>query len=315
MIKIKVTAQIALGALLLIGWLMFATTPAYSTDWDECDHPRFLEKGCGYEGEDGADGADGADGQDGADGRDGVDGKDGRDGIDGIDGKDGEIPTEWITEVRTNHITVRDWWEEARYAAAAQAAMDAYLPQYSNQRLHFNAAHVQGKTGSGFGYAYMLDNERNAGLTFSMGFAGSETAARASFGFEFGGDRPMRVDMSHLASEPEVVVYEPPPGAVTIEEDEYNALVAQAVQKEEFEEAVERGEYRYAQQQSLIEELQEQVAEHEDDDEKLERLKQEAAALRAAQEAEEIKQADIRAQFKRRYDARSNEGDDEGKDQ
>ena len=305
--KTKLRLQISVALIITIAWVCI---PAYATDWEECNHPRFLERGCGYEGEDGEDGADGADGAQGEQGEQGIQGERGERGLTGERGPAGEIPTEWITETRT-------WYKEIRETAAAMSAMQVYLPQDQVSRLTGGMSHVGGTTGFGIGFAYMLDNDNNSAFTLAVGHAGSETAVQGSFGFEFGGSRKMSVDMSHLYNE-QAIAPEPEPvatGMIQVSEDEYNDLMVQAVQKEEFEEAVERGEYRYAQQQSLIEELQEQVAEHEDDDEKLERLKQEAAALRAAQEAEEIKQADIRAQFKRRYDARSTQGEDEDKEQ
>jgi len=322
----RATREVGVGLLFVAMFWVASIQLAYATDWyDECEHPRFQEVGCTYPGEQGPPGQDGRDGRDGHDGRDGVDGqdgrdgidgqdgdsayqvavnngfegsetewlaslqgrdgKDGRDGIDGIDGKDGVVPNEWILETRYKFDRVRD-------AAAAEAAMDAYLPQYSNQRLHFNAAHVQGRTGIGFGYAYMLDNERNAGLTFAVGHAGSETAVRASFGFEFGDDRPMNLNMSHLKTEKEIVVYEPPSGQVLVPEDEYESLMVQAVQKEELEEYAQQQEDRYAQQQSLLDSLKN---EHKDDEAELERLKIKAAELAAEQQKKKESDAARRA--------------------
>jgi len=310
----KTTTGLSLGALMLVAWFMFTTSAAYATDWEECDHPRFLEHGCGYEGEDGADGADGADGQDGRDGIDGIDGIDGKDGRDGIDGKDGVVPTEWITNTNNTFNIHNKWIQSARDALAAQTAMQVFLPQDQTQRITFSGAKINNTTGVGVGYAYMFDNERNSALTLSVGRAGDETAVRGSFGFEFGGSR--RIEMPTIAPEPEPIQPAPvPTGMIQIDEAEYSDLMAQAVQKEEFEEAVELGEYRHSQQQSLIEELKLEIAKHETDDEDIDRLKQEAAALRAAQEAEEKKQSDIRAQFKRRLDARYNKGEDKEPDE
>lgn len=293
-LKTKIRLQAAGIALLMIAW---ASIPAFADGWGECDHPRFQEVGCTYPGEQGPPGRDGRDGHDGRDGRDGEDGASayeialengfegteeewlaslvgpaGRDGRDGIDGKDGVVPTEWITETRYQFDRVRD-------AAAAEAAMDAYLPQYSNQRLHFNAAHVNGRTGIGFGYAYMIDNERNAGLTFAMGHAGSETAMRASFGFEFGSDRPMRLDLSSIAP-----AAAPEPDGVYLTEAEYDEMLMAQATQEQHNEDIENIEYRIAQQDNLIESLREQ---HEDDEAEIERLKQEAARLRAEQQEQE----------------------------
>jgi len=288
MTRLKITMQISFGAILLLAWFMFATAPAYATGDGECDHPRFVEVGCevpGPPGPPGPPGEPGPTGPPGPAGPPGPEGPPGPAGPPGPQGPPGEVPTDWIEETRNYYSTVNNWYDEARDAAAAQAAMGTHLPQYSNQRLHFNAAHVEGRTGIGFGYAYMLNNENNAGLTFSMGFAGSETAARASFGFEFGGDRPMKIDMAHLA--PAAA-----PDGVQLSDAEYDELMMAQVSKEELEEIAEQSEYRYAQQQNQIESLK---ADHEDKDAEIERLKREAARLRAEQKKQEELDAARRA--------------------
>ena len=192
------TIFFVLGVLIIL-WLGWGVRLA-KADNSECDHPRFQEVGCAYPGEQGPpgqDGKDGEDGEDGIDGIDGIDGKDGRDGIDGINGingvngKDGEVPIEWI-----NNVT--KLYNESREAAAAAAAMQVYLPQEQTSRLTFGMSRLQGETGLGVGYAYMLDDDRRSALTLSVGHAGSETAIRGSFGFEFGGDRRMKIDMAEI---------------------------------------------------------------------------------------------------------------------
>jgi predicted nuclease with TOPRIM domain len=75
------------------------------------------------------------------------------------------------------------------------------------------------------------------------------------------------------------------------------------------QEDLELLEERYAQQQSLIEELKEEVAEHDSEQEEIDRLKREAAKLRAAQEAQEKKREDIQAQFKKRLNEREAKDD------
>jgi hypothetical protein len=104
-------------------------------------------------------------------------------------------------------------------------------------------------------------------------------------------------------------------GQITITADEYDGLLVAQVQKEEFEDAVEQAEMRYSQQQSLIDALQEEVSDNEIDQQELERIKREAAIIRAKQEAEEKQQADVRAQFKRRLDAREIKGEEKGTDE
>lgn len=108
-----------------------------------------------------------------------------------------------------------------------------------------------------------------------------------------------------LAPEPDPT----PVGYQLVSDDEYEELLMAQVQQEE----IELLEDRYAQQQSLIEELQDEIAEHDMEQADIERLKREAASLRAAQEAEERQQADIRAQFKARL-ARYEEGEDGDED-
>lgn len=98
-----------------------------------------------------------------------------------------------------------------------------------------------------------------------------------------------------------------PTGQVIIPEDEYESLLLAQVQQEELDEQRELAEYRYAQQQNLIDALQE---DHEDDQAEIDRLKREAAELRAAQEAEAQEDADIREQFRARLRAREEAGED-----
>lgn len=274
-----------------LAMLVMIAAPAWATDWDECDHPRFLEKGCGYEGEDGedgADGADGADGQDGADGRDGVDGIDGRDGRDGIDGV---VPTKWRTETH-------NWYEEIREAAAAQQAMQVYLPQDQKSRLTMGMSRVANTTGVGLGYAYMIDNDRNSAFTIAVGVAGSETAVSGSFGFEFGGDRSSRIPAFKAA--PTVIAAPPEPepepigSTVTIPVDEYDQLLMAQVQQEELDDHEQQSEDRYTQQQHRIEALEDELEDREKNLEDLERLKREQAELQAAEEARAARRAAIR---------------------
>lgn len=101
-----------------------------------------------------------------------------------------------------------------------------------------------------------------------------------------------------------------PVGYQLVPDEEYQELLMAQVQQEE----IELLEDRYSQQQSLIEELQEEIAEHDAEQADIERLKREAASLRAAQEAEEKKDADIRAQFKARlarYEESGEDGDED----
>jgi len=297
---------VAVGLLLVAMFWLACIQLAYGTDWEDCNHPRFQEVGCTYPGDEGPPGPAGPPGPEGPPGPAGPPGPEGPPGPagppgpqgppgpmgpQGPQGEPGEVPTEWITETRTEFQTIRNWREDMREAAAAQAAMETHLPQYQNSRLHLNMATIEGKTAIGFGYAYMFNRDNNAGLTFAMGHSGGETAARASFGFEFGDDRPMKIDLAHLAP----AAAPPPPmeqDGVYVTQEEYNEMVVAQVSKEELEDLAEQQEYRYAQQQTLIESLK---ADHEDKQAELERLKREAARLRAEQKEKEEADAARRA--------------------
>jgi hypothetical protein len=172
--------------------------------------------------------------------------------------------------------------------------VQVFLPQHQSQRITFSGVRINNTTGVGVGYAYMLDSDNRTALTLSVGHAGDETAIRGSVGFEFGGDRRMKIDMSELVPvtpTPTPTTYEPPPGTVLIYADELEELELMAQSSEEVEDHLEQAEYRYAQQQNQIDALE---AEHEEDAAEIERLKQEAAALRERQEADEELRESVR---------------------
>jgi hypothetical protein len=211
------------------------------------------------------------------------------------------VPTEWITEVRNYRTINNNWWQQARDYAAAEAAMQNFLPQHHSQRFTVGASRIHNTTGMSVNYAYMLDRENRSAFTVSVGRAGSETAVRGSFGFEFGGDRRMKIDMAHLAPEPAAAPapYEPPAGQALVDEDEYQALLVAQESAEQANDWHEQAEYRYAQQQSLIEELE---RDHDLKEEELAQLKREAAALRAKEEADEERRAKVRQLLKDKGD-------------
>lgn len=97
-------------------------------------------------------------------------------------------------------------------------------------------------------------------------------------------------------------------GQVIVDKDEYDSLMAQAVQKEELEEYAEQIEYRYSQQQNLIDSLKQ---EHEQDEQELARLKRKAAELAAEQQAQKDNDAARRAAALK---ALSKKGEREAKD-
>ena len=94
-----------------------------------------------------------------------------------------------------------------------------------------------------------------------------------------------------------------PTGSMLLPVDEYDELLAQAANAEEVEEFVEQAEYRYAQQTNKL----------EAQDEELERLKREAAELKAAQKADEerveTRQQALTALYEKRV-AKDEEPDD-----
>jgi len=265
---------------------------------------------CGEPGPPGPAGPPGPQGPPGEDGQDGVDGQDGRDGV---DGKDGEVPMEWITNTNNTFNVHNKWIQAARDAAAAEAAMQVHLPQDQTSRMTFGMSRLNSTSGYALGYAYMLDSERNTALTFAVGVAGDETAAKASFGFEFGGTRKMEIpalsdlyNEAAIAPEPEP---EPVPvGSVVITEDEYHGFLLAQVQQEEFEEQQQMVADKFAQYDSLIEE---RMKEHEKDDAEIERLKLEAEALRAADEKRAANRAYVRQSIETKR-AAAKENDDAG---
>ena len=105
-----------------------------------------------------------------------------------------------------------------------------------------------------------------------------------------------------------------PTGQVIITEEEYNGLLLAQVQQEELDEVREQAEYRYAQQQNLIDHLEAELEDHEDNLEELERLKQEAAELAANQQAQQAYSDDIRARARARLEAREEQGEDGDED-
>jgi hypothetical protein len=178
------------------------------------------------------------------------------------------VPNEWITNTNNTFNTHNKWIIAARDAIAADGAMQVFLPQHASQRVTFSGVRINNTTGIGVGYAYMLDDDRRSALTVSIGRAGDETAIRGSFGFEFGGDRRMKINLPQPIAAP--APYEPPAGQIVVDDAEYQTLLMAQESSEENKDFHEQAEYRYAQQQHLIEALEEDAA---DDDAEIEALK------------------------------------------
>ncbi len=253
---------------------------------------------------------EGSPGQDGKDGEDGRDGVDGVDGVDGQDGKDGEVPTEWITNTNNTFNVHNKWIQASRDAAAAEAAMQIHLPQDQNSRLTFGMSRLNSTSGYAVGYAYMLDNDRNTALTFAVGVAGDETAAKASFGFEFGGtgrmEMPMIVPAAAPPPEPE------PVGNVSIPEYEYHELLLAQVQQEELDDAIEKAEYRYAQQESQIDHLEKEARDDYAEIKALKVVVSKALKQRDERQAVEDQKTASFAVIYSKYSKQEEEPEDEG---
>jgi len=268
----KLKQQLRIYFIVLIALATVAVVSTANATWDEeCSHPRFVEHGCGEAGPPGPKGPRGPEGQPGPTGPPGPAGPPGERGPVGPQGPPGEVPTEWITNTNNTFNTHNKWIIAARDAIAADGAMQVFLPQHASQRVTFSGVRINDTTGIGVGYAYMLDHENRSALTLSIGRAGDETAIRVSFGFEFGGDRRMKIDMASImpAAAPELAD-EPEPTGLYVPYDDYDILVAQANAAEQVADYAEQSEYRYAQQQHLIEALEEDAA---DDDAQIEALK------------------------------------------
>jgi hypothetical protein len=102
----------------------------------------------------------------------------------------------------------------------------------------------------------------------------------------------------HITKLPEP---EPTAGKVSIGEAEYELLLMAQQQTEEFEEQQQMVEDKFAQYDNLIEERE---AEHEADDAEIERLKREAAALRASQEERKEREMTQQSAFGALYSKR-----------
>lgn len=191
----------ATAILVLLSALLAGTAQA---TWNNgpCSHPVFVTHDCLQEqmpddGQDGANGQDGAPGPQGEagpmgpqgpqgeagpmgpQGPQGPIGPQGKPGPRGPQGEPGEVPTDWITEVRTFNSTY------AKYLAASNA-IQIHLPQDATSRLTLGTAYHDGYTGWGIGYGYRChDCERDLALTFGIGKSGDEVSAKASIGWEF----------------------------------------------------------------------------------------------------------------------------------
>ncbi|MGI9293427.1 MAG: hypothetical protein ACR2PS_05540 [Pseudomonadales bacterium] len=288
-----------ISLILAIILVLLAINMAVADDSDsdcryDCEGPQGPQGDPGPQGppgEQGPQGLRGVQGPPGVQGQVGPQGKDGLDGKDGRDGMDGKVPTDWITNTNKTFNIHNKWIQAYRDAAAAEAAMQVHLPQNQTSRLTLGVSRLNSRSGYGIGYAYMLDNERNSALTMAVGFAGDETSAKASFGFEFGGAR--HIDLPTIAVDP---VEEPEPNTswllAEVTEEEYFA------QQEALEYRLEQTEATLAERAQLIEDHKKKAAAHDAKVERLEhklkeseeRLAKESARRAAARAALEDKE-------------------------
>lgn len=161
---------------------------------------------------------DGADGAQGPAGPAGPRGPQGPAGPMGPQGPAGEVPTEFVNTTNNTFSTHNRWFDEFRDYHAAESALQVHLPQDRNQRLTFNATHLNSTTGFGVGYAYAFDNDRRTALTAAIGFAGDEAVVKVGVGFELG---QKRMPVQFSAPAPAVSA-----GSLVVPEAEYLALVA-----------------------------------------------------------------------------------------
>jgi hypothetical protein len=198
-----------LKLLALSSVLFFGSALAQNND---CDHPVFVEIGCGEVGPQGEQGEQGSQGDTGATGETGATGSTGRTGatgstggqgatgatgstgatgatgatgpqgipgvagINGLTGRAGVVDTKWINEFN----------RYGRFSAAILST-DVFLPQDQDHRVTFNTSRVHGNSGYGVGYAYRTNRDDNLAFTIAFGKSGSEEVGKASIGFEFGG--------------------------------------------------------------------------------------------------------------------------------
>ena len=218
---------------LLIILLVLFSTPAFAggNGDGECDHPVFIEVGCGEPGPAGPPGPSGPPGEPGPAGPPGPSGPPGEPGPAGPPGPQGppgepgpagppgpQGPQGEPGVVDYNKVTsLIDESYSYRFGRftdymAAVSALDIDLPRDEGHRITATGSKVHGTTGVGIGYAYMDDK----GVAFKAGIAraGDENIVKVGVSFEFGNRK-------------EVAVYEPQVN------DDYDRLLARVNELEQ----------------------------------------------------------------------------------
>lgn len=159
----------SLAALLLV-----MAFPAYATD-DDCDHPKFVQKGCETPGPAGPPGPSGPPGPAGPP---------------GPPGPPGEVPRAFIDETKRDLLALKDYRNHVNYRLgsfekylAASSALDIDLPRDKGSRLTVTGANASGTAGLGLGYAYM--NEDGVALKAGVAFSGDESVTKIGVSWEF----------------------------------------------------------------------------------------------------------------------------------
>lgn len=203
---------------LLIILLVLLSTPAFAggNGDGECDHPVFIEVGCGEPGPAGPPGPSGPPGEPGPAGPPGPQGPPGEPGPagppgpQGPPGEPGVVDYTRITSLIDESYTHR-FGRFTDYMAAV-SALDIDLPRDEGHRITATGSKVHGTTGVGIGYAYMDDK----GVAFKAGIAraGDENIVKVGVSFEFG-------------NREKVAVYEPQVN------DDYDRLLARVNELEQ----------------------------------------------------------------------------------
>jgi 2',3'-cyclic-nucleotide 2'-phosphodiesterase (5'-nucleotidase family) len=160
------------------------------------------------------------------------------------------VSTEWINEVR--------YFNEkySRYLAADQA-LQVYLPQDQQSRITFGMGRAGSNTGIGMGYAYV--NEDGVALTAGIGTSGGETVGRISVGFEFGGDRKMKIAMAEVVTVTPTPTPTTSPEPVTVEAVERVVLEQQQQVQEYHEEDIQQVQMAQSALNSRVSSLEERL--------------------------------------------------------
>src|SRR5210317_39949 len=204
--------------LILVLLVLFAA-PAFAqgNNDGECDHPVFVEVGCGEPGPAGPPGPQGPPGEPGEPGQPGEPGPAGPPGEPGPAGPPGEPgpagppgpmgppgpqgePGGQLTQTEITRLI--DESHEYRYGKwasdlAVVNVLDADLARESGSRVTFTGASIGGRDALGVGYSYM--NENGVAVKVAAGVAeGHARALKVGFSFEFGGEKKAPIDLSHL---------------------------------------------------------------------------------------------------------------------